>query len=98
MDQAELRQQVRRFIAEQLLFGDDSGLRDDTLLLEEGIVDSTGFLEIVGFLEKTYKIQIGHDELVPENLNSIANIVAFVTAKLSHTVPAQQADRPSSGG
>ena len=50
-------------------------------LIEAGIIDSTGVLELVGFLEETYEIQIAEAELVPENLDSIDNIVGFVGAK-----------------
>jgi len=91
MEYAEIARQVRAFIVEQFLFGDDSpSLQDQTPLLEEGIVDSTGFLELTGFLEKTFKIHIGRHELTPENLDSIANVARFVAGKLSQA-GAQQA-------
>ena len=45
------------------------------------MIDSTGVLELVGFLEETYEIRIDDDELVPENLDTIDNIVRFVEQK-----------------
>jgi acyl carrier protein len=38
-------------------------------------------LELVGFLEETFDVRIGDDELVPENLDTIDSIVAFVGRK-----------------
>ena len=68
---------------ENFLFGQGSTeLRDDESLLDRGVIDSTGVLELVGFLERRYSISVDDRELVPDNLDSIARIVAFVEAKL----------------
>lgn len=72
---------VRAFIVDNFLFGDSDGLEDDMSFLDEGIIDSTGVLELVTFLEETYSISIGDEELIPENLDCITNIVAFVDKK-----------------
>lgn len=40
-------------------------------------------MELVGFLEEHYRIRIEDDELIPENLDSIENMVRFVTRKRS---------------
>jgi acyl carrier protein len=45
------------------------------------VIDSTGVLELVGYLEDTFGIRIRDDELLPENLDTIDNVVAFVTRK-----------------
>ncbi len=51
-------------------------------LIEAGVIDSTGVLELVGFLEETLTtVRIDDEELLPENLDSIDNIVAFVERK-----------------
>ena len=74
--------ELRSFLAENFLLGEDfRGLPGSASLIEAGIIDSTGVLELVGFLEETYDIQIAEAELVPENLDSIDNIVGFVGAK-----------------
>jgi acyl carrier protein len=38
-------------------------------------------LELVGFLEEAYGIEITDSELVPENLDSIDQVVRFVATK-----------------
>jgi acyl carrier protein len=73
---------LRRFLAANFFLGDDpGGLPGHESLIEAGIIDSTGILELVGWLEDTYHIQVADDELVPENLESIDNIVRFVERK-----------------
>jgi len=55
---------------------------DRCSFLENGIIDSTGILELVGFLEETFEIAIEDEELVPENLDSISNVVHYIQTKL----------------
>lgn len=78
---APVKDEIRRFIAERFLFGDDKTLGDDDSLLEAGIIDSTGILELIGHLEGRYGIKVDDDELVPENLDTIAGIAAFLSRK-----------------
>jgi acyl carrier protein len=75
--------EIHRFIADKFLFGDDKKLADNDSLLEAGIVDSTGILEIVAHIEERYGMKVDNDEMVPENLDTIANIGAFVKRKIS---------------
>ena len=74
--------EVRKFIVTNFLFGrDDNRLTDEVSFLESGTIDSTGVLELIAFVEERYGISIGDRELVPENLDSIANVSRFVTRK-----------------
>jgi acyl carrier protein len=83
----QMRRQLRRFVIDNFLLGrDDVGLTDDASFLDHGLIDSTGVLELVSFLERRYDITIEDEELVPENLDSIASLVAFVTRKRQVTV------------
>lgn len=77
-----MRDQIRRFIFENFLFGEpDDSLKDDNSFLEKGIIDSTGVLELVAFLEEKFKIKIADEELVPENLDSVNNLINFINKK-----------------
>ncbi len=75
------KDKIKSFIVENFLFGNDDGLENDTSFLEEGIIDSTGVLELITFLEEEFSIAVEDDELVPENLDSIDNVAAFVLRK-----------------
>lgn len=72
-------EQISSFIADNFLFRENlDGLGPTDSLLELGIIDSTGVLELVGFLEETFGMTIADSDIVPENLDSIAAIAAFV--------------------
>jgi len=77
---AAIADRVREFIVHNFLFGTDAPPLDESFL-ESGVVDSTGILEIIAFLERTYAIKVADEELIPENIDSIANIAAFVISK-----------------
>lgn len=75
-------QEIRDFVVENFLLGEsNNGLEDTDSFLDNGIVDSTGILELVAFLEETYDIQVEDEELIPENLDSIANVSAYLHRK-----------------
>ncbi len=77
-----IKDTVIEFIKENFIMGRSQAEPDpDESLIEGGIMDSTGVLELVEFLEATYAIQIEDEELVPENLETINNIVAFLARK-----------------
>lgn len=77
-----VEQKIRDYILENILFSDDqSTLSSTDSFLEKGIIDSTGILEIIHFLEDEFEIRVEDDEMIPENLDSVNNIVAFVTNK-----------------
>ncbi|MEX0703625.1 MAG: acyl carrier protein [Planctomycetales bacterium] len=79
----DIDQQLRAFIGENFLFGEDPvHLGAHESLVEQGIIDSTGVLELVTFLESSFEVQIDDDELVPQNLDSIDNLVRFIERKL----------------
>ncbi len=75
-------EKIRGFILENYLFTDDqSELNNDDSFLDQGILDSTGILEIIFFIEDEFGIKIKDDEMVPENLDSVNRIVAFIERK-----------------
>lgn len=77
-----IKSQVRTFIVENFLFGDDAyHLGDELSLVESDLVDSTGILELVAFVEQTFGISLADADIVPDNLDSIARIANFVARK-----------------
>jgi acyl carrier protein len=78
-----IRRELRQFVTDNFLLSEeDAGLADDASFLEQGIVDSTGVLELVSFLERRYAITLDDAELVPDNLDSIGKLTAFLERKL----------------
>ena len=74
--------EVRTFLAENFSLGRDvSHLAGTQSLTERGFIDSVGIVEVLTFLETRYEIQINDDETVPENIDTIDNIVRFIGEK-----------------
>jgi acyl carrier protein len=78
---SEPKEIIRAFVVENFLFGRDENLEDNTSFLDEGIIDSTGILELVNFLEEDFSITVEDEELIPENLDSINNVSAYLERK-----------------
>lgn len=81
MSQHETR--IRAFIDENFPPAGSGGPPAAELsLLESGVIDSMGVLLLVTWLEQEFGFIVDDDEVLPENLDSIAAIDAFVARKL----------------
>ncbi len=77
-----VEQQIRDYVLENYLFTDEqSALVNQDSFLEKGILDSTGILEMIYFIEDELGVKVEDKEMVPENLDSVDNLVAFVRRK-----------------
>jgi acyl carrier protein len=81
MQTGVLGTEIRDFIVTNFMYGKADGLANDESLLESGVIDSTGVLELVSFLQERFAIQIDDDEIVPANLDSINNLVHYISRK-----------------
>ena len=80
----DLKKEVKDFVVANFLFGNTATtFEDGDSFLEKGIIDSTGILELIDFLEENYGISVEDNELVPENLDSLENVVSFIARKKS---------------
>ncbi|MFM1822750.1 MAG: hypothetical protein RI967_1016 [Planctomycetota bacterium] len=95
-----LEHRIRNFIAERFLFDKDAEIGSEQPLLASGVLDSTGAMELVLFIEEEFEVTVADDELVPDNLDSIARIAAFVTRKRgtpASAAPSAACAAPSGG-
>jgi len=79
----DYKEPIRRFIEDTFIIassGPEFG--DSDSFMAGHIVDSTGFLEVIMFLEETWGITVEDDEVVPENLDSLDGLQAYLTRKL----------------
>lgn len=80
----ELRDLARDFIIRNFLFGDADRLSGDSVsLLESGIMDSLGVMELVAFIEAELGLSVPDADLIPQNLDSVDNLVAYVGRRRS---------------
>lgn len=86
----QLKSEIRNFIVDYFLYGQDDGFGDDVSFLAKGLIDSTGVLELVSFVEERYGISLEDEELIPENLDSISRLSAFITGKIGNLQPSKR--------
>ena len=75
--------EIRQFLVDNFLFGEEKLLHADESLMDAGLLDSTGVLELISHIEARYRIKVDDTELIPENLDTISNIGAFLKKKIS---------------
>jgi acyl carrier protein len=79
---ADLRAQLRSYIEDNFILG--AGARkfaDGDSFMEHGILDSTGFLELITYLEEQFGLTVKDEEMIPENLDSLDRLAAFIGRK-----------------
>lgn len=89
-----IEQQISSYIIDNLLLGKKIDVAGTRSFLEAGIIDSTGVLELVQFLEETWGFAVKDEEMVPENLDSLASLVKFVQRKTGVSAPASSTPVP----
>lgn len=79
---SEIKEQIRSFIAQNLLFSENGYPHGDKAsFLDEGIVDSMGVMELVAFTEDTFGISIDDHEITPENFDSVDRLARYIIQK-----------------
>ena len=73
-----LRTRLRTWIADTFFV---DHFEDSTSFLKNRLVDSTGMMELVVFIEGEFGFKADDSELVPDNLDSIDNLVRFIARK-----------------
>lgn len=76
--------EIRNFIVENFLYGQDDDFGEEVSLLEKGIIDSTGVLELVSFLEDKFAISVEDQELIPDNFDSLSRLSTYVSKKINN--------------
>jgi acyl carrier protein len=77
----QVKSEIKNFIVENFLYGQDDGFGDDVSFMEKGLLDSTGILELVAFVEERYGISLEDDELIPDNFDSITKLSNYISRK-----------------
>jgi acyl carrier protein len=72
------KNQIRAFITSNFYVADPASLQDGDSLLDSGVIDSTGVMEVIAFIEETFGFDVEDMDILPENLDSIDRIAAFV--------------------
>lgn len=77
----EIEQEIRRYLADHFLFGRSEALTDDAPLLGN-VIDSQGVIELILFVQERFAIMVADEEVTTDNFSSLKNTVAFIEKKL----------------
>jgi acyl carrier protein len=80
----DIKDTIVGFIVSHFIKGEEPKDFEDISFLEEGIIDSVGVLELIVFLEETFSLNVEDEEIIPDNLDSVSKLVAFVQSKLAN--------------
>lgn len=81
----EIRKEIHSYLEENVLFNsDDNSISDDDSFMENGIIDSTGILELVSFIEGKFDFKVDDEDLVPDNFDSVNNLVSYIEKKTAN--------------
>jgi acyl carrier protein len=71
---------LRDFIRAQFLFDENADLGDGDPLFPD-VIDSLGVMEVVSFVEERFGIDIGDDDLLADNFQSLEAISSLIDRK-----------------
>jgi acyl carrier protein len=74
----EVLEQLKGYIAQEVLHGESIGLNEQTPLLEWGILNSFEIVGTLGFIEKQFHIQVPIDKIVADHLINLLSITELV--------------------
>jgi len=78
---AAIEQELRDFIAGELLADGTQSISVEDDLIQSGIVDSLGVTQVVAFCESRYGFRVTDADLVPANFKSVRRIAEYVERK-----------------
>lgn len=81
LEEADITARIKQYIVRES-FSHEGSVREETLIFENGLLDSMGFLLLIDFLKQEFQIEVQDSDLVDDNFRSINNISAFVIKKL----------------
>ena len=75
----DLKKMVRDYVTREYLEEDDDRVvKDDTLLISGGIVDSFSMVSLKRFLERKYDVKIPDADASPEAFDTVDSIATLV--------------------
>ena len=78
----EITTQIRNYLEEKYLSTRKGiQLNDNTLLLEEKVIDSVGVLELLLFVEETFRIEVPEEDISPEHFGTIRKLALYIDSK-----------------
>ena len=71
---ADIRYKIKEFLFDTMFIE----CHDDTMLFDDGLMDSMGFLSLISYIEDNYGIKLRDDQLTESNFQNVNSIVNFI--------------------
>lgn len=78
----DVKDRIRRFIVEEVLYDEGRQVANDQELLGD-VLDSLALLQLVDYVERQFGIEVEDDDMVPENFRSLDALERYVRARAS---------------
>ena len=78
----DVKDRIRRFIAEEVLCDEGRQVANDQELLGD-VLDSLALLQLVDYVERQFGIEVEDDDMVPENFRSLDALERYVRSRAS---------------
>ena len=78
-----MKEQLRAYIAKDMIRDPSYPLQDDEALITGGLIDSFSLVELALFIEENFGVHLEDFELTADNMDSLNAIVSFVEGKMS---------------
>lgn len=78
MIRTEIHDELRRYIARELLAGDDEGLDGATRLLETGIIDSMAMVDLLAYVEQRFDVIVPETEVKADHFATLSTVTDLV--------------------
>lgn len=82
MTETEIKDKLREFILNEFMADMDASELTDEMSFESAhLVDSVGMMDLILFVEETFEFEVENEEALPENFDSINNLIGYITKK-----------------
>ena len=79
----DLNEQIRTFIAHEIMLVEDPSVVTDDTTLIGGVMDSLGLMQLVAYIQDQFDVTFDEDEILPENFRTVATVELLVERKIA---------------
>ena len=78
---SDVKDRLRKFIQDEVLFGEGTVADDQDLL--GGVLDSLALLQFVEFVESEFGLEVGDADMVPDNFRTLDAVETYIASRTS---------------
>ncbi len=82
MNEGAIRQKLRAFVLEELIYQPGYSIRDDEPLITSGLIDSFSLAHVGVFVEEAFGVYIPDTDLTVANMDTLDQMVARIIAEI----------------